>query len=100
MSKTTSQPMKQRDSKIARRPSGRKISNEALKEQPLGSRNRRFERNAQQWASRDHKSLRFPRVLSNRTARICLKRILKLDRLRLRGSCGAQDEFLFAATAQ
>jgi len=29
-----------------------------------------------------------------------LKRILKLDRLRLRGLCGAQDEFLLAATAQ
>jgi hypothetical protein len=29
-----------------------------------------------------------------------LKRILKLDRLRLRGISGAQDEFLLAATAQ
>ncbi len=29
-----------------------------------------------------------------------LKRILKLDRLRLRGMTGAQDEFLLAATAQ
>ena len=29
-----------------------------------------------------------------------LKRILKLDRLRLRGPNGAKDEFLFAATAQ
>ena len=29
-----------------------------------------------------------------------LKRILKLDKLRLRGFCGAQDEFLPAATAQ
>ena len=29
-----------------------------------------------------------------------LKRILKLDRLRLRGSTGARDEFLLAATAQ
>jgi hypothetical protein len=29
-----------------------------------------------------------------------LKRILKLDRLRLRGITGAQDEFLLAATAQ
>jgi len=29
-----------------------------------------------------------------------LKRILKLDRLRLRGPKGAQDEFLIAATAQ
>ena len=29
-----------------------------------------------------------------------LKRILRLDRLRLRGPCGAQDEFLLAATAQ
>lgn len=29
-----------------------------------------------------------------------LKRILKLDRLRLRGPNGARDEFLFAATAQ
>jgi hypothetical protein len=28
------------------------------------------------------------------------KRILKLDRLRLRGRTGAQDEFLLAATAQ
>ena len=28
------------------------------------------------------------------------KRILKLDRLRLRGPCGARDEFLLAATAQ
>jgi len=29
-----------------------------------------------------------------------LKRILRLDRLRLRGPCGAQDEFLLAAIAQ
>ena len=29
-----------------------------------------------------------------------LKRILRLDRLRLRGSSGAHDEFLLAATAQ
>jgi hypothetical protein len=29
-----------------------------------------------------------------------LKRILKLDRLRLRGPQGAKDEFLIAATAQ
>lgn len=29
-----------------------------------------------------------------------LKRILKLDRLRLRGTNGAKDEFLLAATAQ
>ena len=29
-----------------------------------------------------------------------LKRILKLDRLRLRGPQGARDEFLLAATAQ
>jgi DDE family transposase len=29
-----------------------------------------------------------------------LKRILKLDRLRLRGLSGAQDEFLLAAAAQ
>lgn len=29
-----------------------------------------------------------------------LKRILKLDRLRLRGLSRAQDEFLLAATAQ
>jgi hypothetical protein len=29
-----------------------------------------------------------------------LERILKLDRLRLRGPCGARDEFLLAATAQ
>jgi hypothetical protein len=29
-----------------------------------------------------------------------LKRILKLDRLRLRGLTGARDEFLLAATAQ
>ena len=29
-----------------------------------------------------------------------LKRILKLDRLRLRGANGAHYEFLFAATAQ
>ena len=29
-----------------------------------------------------------------------LKRILKLDRLLLRGPCGARDEFLLAATAQ
>lgn len=29
-----------------------------------------------------------------------LKRILRLDRLRLRGPCGARDEFLLAATAQ
>ena len=29
-----------------------------------------------------------------------LKRILKLDRLRLRGPCGTHDEFILAATAQ
>jgi hypothetical protein len=29
-----------------------------------------------------------------------LKRVLKLDRLRLRGPLGARDEFLLAATAQ
>ena len=29
-----------------------------------------------------------------------LKAILKLDQLRLRGPCGANDEFLLAATAQ
>jgi hypothetical protein len=29
-----------------------------------------------------------------------LKRILKLDRLRLRGRNGARDEFILAATAQ
>lgn len=29
-----------------------------------------------------------------------MKRILKVDRLRLRGPYGASDEFLFAATAQ
>lgn len=29
-----------------------------------------------------------------------LKRILRLDRLRLRGPCGARDEFLLATTAQ
>lgn len=29
-----------------------------------------------------------------------LKRILKMDKLRLRGFSGAQDEFLLAATAQ
>ena len=29
-----------------------------------------------------------------------LKRILKVDRLRLRGLSGAEDEFLLAATAQ
>ncbi|MGM9485703.1 transposase, partial [Roseateles sp. NT4] len=29
-----------------------------------------------------------------------LKRILKLDRLRLRGLTGARDEFLLAATVQ
>ena len=29
-----------------------------------------------------------------------LKRILRMERLRLRGPCGAQDEFLLAATAQ
>jgi hypothetical protein len=29
-----------------------------------------------------------------------LRRILKLDRLRLRGKSGARDEFLMAATAQ
>ncbi len=29
-----------------------------------------------------------------------LKRILRLGRLRLRGPCGASDEFLLAATAQ
>lgn len=29
-----------------------------------------------------------------------LKRILRLSRLRLRGPCGARDEFLLAATAQ
>ncbi|MEX3929464.1 hypothetical protein AB4Y36_36480 [Paraburkholderia sp. BR10936] len=34
------------------------------------------------------------------TASAHLKRILKLDRLRLRGPSGAHDEFLLAATAQ
>jgi hypothetical protein len=29
-----------------------------------------------------------------------LKRILRLSRLRLRGPCGAKDEFLLAANAQ
>ena len=29
-----------------------------------------------------------------------LKRILKLDRLRLRGPCGARDEFYLAAIAK
>jgi len=29
-----------------------------------------------------------------------LKRILKLNRLRLRGPCGAKDEFLLAAVAE
>lgn len=29
-----------------------------------------------------------------------LERILKLNRLRLRGPCGAREEFLLAATAQ
>jgi hypothetical protein len=29
-----------------------------------------------------------------------LKRILRLDRLRLRGPCGAHDEFLLAVTAR
>lgn len=29
-----------------------------------------------------------------------LKRMLTMGRLRLRGPCGAQDEFLLAATAQ
>ena len=29
-----------------------------------------------------------------------LKRILRMARLRLRGACGARDEFLLAATAQ
>jgi pantothenate kinase-related protein Tda10 len=29
-----------------------------------------------------------------------LKRILRLDRLRLRGPCGAHDEFLLAAMTQ
>jgi hypothetical protein len=29
-----------------------------------------------------------------------LKRILRLDRLRLRGPCGARDELLLAATVQ
>ena len=29
-----------------------------------------------------------------------MKRILKMDRLRLRGISGARDEFLLAATAQ
>jgi HPt (histidine-containing phosphotransfer) domain-containing protein len=32
--------------------------------------------------------------------RLHLKRILRLDRLRLRGPCGARDEFHLAATAQ
>jgi hypothetical protein len=31
---------------------------------------------------------------------VCLKRILKLSQLRLRGPSGAHDEFLLAATAQ
>ncbi len=29
-----------------------------------------------------------------------LKRIIRFDRLRLRGPCGARDEFLLAATAK
>jgi hypothetical protein len=29
-----------------------------------------------------------------------LKRILRLDRLRLRGPCGARDEFLLVASVQ
>jgi hypothetical protein len=29
-----------------------------------------------------------------------LKRILRFDRLRLRGPCGARDEFLLAASVQ
>ena len=48
-----------------------------------------------------------PKRSSNRTATANasklfahLKRILKLGRLRLRGPCGAQDEFTLAAIAQ
>jgi hypothetical protein len=37
---------------------------------------------------------------SNPTLFAHLKRILKLDRLRLRGPNGARDEFILAATAQ
>jgi hypothetical protein len=43
------------------------------------------------------------RVGSAKRSRCCfahLKRILKLDRLRLRGPNGARDEFTLAATAQ
>src|SRR5215813_4274005 len=43
------------------------------------------------------------RVGSARRSRCCLRtsrRILKLDRLRLRGPNGARDEFILAATAQ
>ena len=37
---------------------------------------------------------------ARRSKSYSLKRILKLDRLRLRGLTGARDEFLLAATAQ
>jgi selenocysteine lyase/cysteine desulfurase len=41
-----------------------------------------------------------PRAEKDRDAVAHLKRILKLNRLRLRGPCGARDEFLLAAIAQ
>jgi len=42
------------------------------------------------------------RHLRKRVEMLCahLKRILRLNRLRLRGPCGARDEFHLAATAQ
>jgi len=47
----------------------------------------------------DRPRSRMPRE-KGRDAVCLLKRILKLDRLRLRGPCGARDEFHLAATAQ
>jgi len=41
-----------------------------------------------------------PRVQANSPRCLHLKRFLKLDRLRLRGPCGARDEFHLAAAAQ
>jgi hypothetical protein len=55
-----------------------------------------------------HGDVHFPVLLlglglaaaANAAATLKLKRIPKLDRLRLRGPSGAKDEFLLAATAQ
>jgi hypothetical protein len=52
---------------------------------------------AKSWESRTSRRLRKKKI---EMLFAHLKRILKLDRLRLRGPNGARDEFLLAATAQ